>query len=262
MKLTPLLRSAMLVGAVSLIPATTAGLAAVDGRSSTQFERLETVYKLVKLRYVEKVDDDKLEEGAIDGMLSALDPHSSFLSGATMQRINTMIDGNYSGLGLSVVMDTSLSNTHSRSFGLSAPRTSEAFARGRAEFDVCVSRVPEFSFAAAATVADVHSRLVDRQVSVVWVDLHVKALALRLLRLDWLGLFRFGREVDHFGQFFRILLFDRFGDSLADSGEHFFRLFRLGRLKRLDLGAAAPDTLLLLRRLIDAWLRHGGAVCQ
>lgn len=105
MKLTPLLRSAMLVGAVSLIPATTAGLAAVDGRSSTQFERLETVYKLVKLRYVEKVDDDKLEEGAIDGMLSALDPHSSFLSGATMQRINTMIDGNYSGLGLSVVMD-------------------------------------------------------------------------------------------------------------------------------------------------------------
>jgi ABC-type transport system substrate-binding protein len=38
--------------------------------------------------------------------------------------------------GLSVVMDTSLSNTHSRSFGLSAPRTAAAFARGRAEFDV------------------------------------------------------------------------------------------------------------------------------
>ena len=38
--------------------------------------------------------------------------------------------------GLSVVMDTSLSATHSRSFGLSAPRTSAAFARGRAEFDL------------------------------------------------------------------------------------------------------------------------------
>ena len=37
--------------------------------------------------------------------------------------------------GLSVVMDTSLSPTHSRSFGLQAPRTSAAFARGRAEFD-------------------------------------------------------------------------------------------------------------------------------
>jgi ABC-type transport system substrate-binding protein len=38
--------------------------------------------------------------------------------------------------GLSVVMDTSLSNTHSRSFSLAAPRTSAAFAAGRAEFDL------------------------------------------------------------------------------------------------------------------------------
>lgn len=37
--------------------------------------------------------------------------------------------------GLAVVMDTSLSPTFSRSFGLKAPRTTEAFARGRAEFD-------------------------------------------------------------------------------------------------------------------------------
>ena len=33
-------------------------------------------------------------------------------------------------------MDTSLSNTHSRSFSLAAPRTSAAFAAGRAEFDL------------------------------------------------------------------------------------------------------------------------------
>ena len=105
MKSLPLIRSALLVGAVALIPATTAGLAAVDGRASSQFERLATVYQLVKLRYVEKTDDAKLEEGAIDGMLSSLDPHSSYLTGATMQRLNTMIDGNYSGLGLSVVME-------------------------------------------------------------------------------------------------------------------------------------------------------------
>ena len=105
MKIAPLFRAALLVSAVSLIPATTAGLAAVDARSSAQFERLATVYELVKLRYVEKADDAKLEEGAIDGMLASLDPHSSYLSGSTMQRLNTMIDGNYSGLGLSVVMD-------------------------------------------------------------------------------------------------------------------------------------------------------------
>ncbi|MEQ1494392.1 MAG: S41 family peptidase [Novosphingobium sp.] len=105
MKIATLLRATALVSAVALIPATTAGLAAVDGRASAQFEKLAMVYQLVKLRYVEKIDDKKLEEGAIDGMLSSLDPHSSFLSGASMQRLNTMIDGNYSGLGLSVVMD-------------------------------------------------------------------------------------------------------------------------------------------------------------
>ena len=105
MKLPTLFRAAVLVSAAALIPATTAGLAAVDGRASAQFARLATVYQLVKLRYVENVEDEKLEEGAIEGMLASLDPHSSYLSGASMQRLNTMIDGNYSGLGLSVVMD-------------------------------------------------------------------------------------------------------------------------------------------------------------
>ncbi len=105
MKIASLLRATALVSAIALIPATTAGLAAVDGRASSQFERLAMVYQLVKLRYVEKVDDQKLEEGAIDGMLASLDPHSNYLSGASMQRLNTMIDGNYSGLGLSVGMD-------------------------------------------------------------------------------------------------------------------------------------------------------------
>ena len=105
MTFSSLFRAAALVSAVALIPATTAGLAAVDGRSSAQFERLATVYQLVKQRYVEQVGDDKLEEGAIDGMLAALDPHSAYVSGASMQRLNTMIDGNYSGLGLSVIMD-------------------------------------------------------------------------------------------------------------------------------------------------------------
>jgi carboxyl-terminal processing protease len=105
MKLLPLFRASLLVSAVALLPATTAGLAAVDGRSGAQFNRLITVYQLVKAQYVETVDDEKLLTGAIDGMLSSLDPHSNYLEGSTLQRLNTMIDGNYSGLGLSVVMD-------------------------------------------------------------------------------------------------------------------------------------------------------------
>ena len=93
MKPASLLRATLLAGAVALLPATTAGLAAVDGRSGPQFGRLLTVYQLVKAQYVEEADDEKLVNGAIDGMLAALDPHSTYLEGATLQRLTTMIDG-------------------------------------------------------------------------------------------------------------------------------------------------------------------------
>ena len=99
------LRAGALLGAVALVPATTAGLAAVDGRVSPQFGRLFTVYQLIKANYVDATDDDKLVKGAIDGMVASLDPHSAYLEGASLERLDTMIDGSYAGLGLSVVME-------------------------------------------------------------------------------------------------------------------------------------------------------------
>lgn len=100
-----LLRSAALVTAVALIPATTAGLAQVDGRAGPEFAKLFAVYQQISANYVEPVETDKLIRGAIDGMLASLDPHSAYLDGSDLQRLETMIDGNYSGLGLSVVME-------------------------------------------------------------------------------------------------------------------------------------------------------------
>ncbi len=105
MNLRSLSRAALLVTTVALLPAATAGLAAVDARVGPEFGRLFTVYQLVKANYVEPVEDEKLIKGAIDGMLAALDPHSSYLEGSSLQRLDTMIEGNYSGLGLSVVAD-------------------------------------------------------------------------------------------------------------------------------------------------------------
>jgi len=104
-KFADLARSAALVTAVALIPATTAGLAQVDGRAGPEFARLFAVYERIKASYVEPVDDETLIRGAIDGMLASLDPHSAYLDGSDLQRLETMIDGNYTGLGLSVQMD-------------------------------------------------------------------------------------------------------------------------------------------------------------
>ncbi len=105
MRIADLLRSAALVTAVALIPATTAGMAQVDGRAGPQFAKLFATYQQIKANYVEPVEDDVLIRGAIDGMLGALDPHSAYVDGSALQRLTTLIDGNYSGLGLSVIME-------------------------------------------------------------------------------------------------------------------------------------------------------------
>ncbi len=101
----PVLRAAALATAVALVPAATAGLAQVDGRSSPEFAKLFATYQRIKASYVEPVEDEVLIRGAIDGMLAALDPHSAYIDGAALERLNTMIDGNYQGLGISVQMD-------------------------------------------------------------------------------------------------------------------------------------------------------------
>ena len=105
MKIAQFARAAALVSAVALIPATTAGMAQVDGRAGPEFAKLFATYQQIKANYVEDVDDEKLIRGAIDGMLASLDPHSAYLDGSDLERLNTLIDGNYSGLGLSVQME-------------------------------------------------------------------------------------------------------------------------------------------------------------
>lgn len=105
MKLASAISAAALCSAVALVPATTAGFAQVEGRASPEFARFFATYQRIKASYVEPVDDDVLIRGAIDGMLSSLDPHSAYLDGTALERLNTMIDGNYQGLGISVQMD-------------------------------------------------------------------------------------------------------------------------------------------------------------
>ncbi|WP_121115590.1 S41 family peptidase [Croceibacterium ferulae] len=105
MSLARPLRAAALLCAVALLPATTAGFAQVEGRASPEFAKLFATYQRIKASYVEPVTDEVLIRGAIDGMLAALDPHSAYLDGSALQRLETMIDGNYQGLGISVQLD-------------------------------------------------------------------------------------------------------------------------------------------------------------
>lgn len=98
-------RAALAVLAVALVPATTAGLAAVDANTYRELDNFISVFERVRADYVDKVDDQKLIKGAIDGMLASLDPHSSYLDARDFEQMRTQTDGNYGGLGLTVSME-------------------------------------------------------------------------------------------------------------------------------------------------------------
>jgi carboxyl-terminal processing protease len=100
-----LLRSAGLVGAVALIPAVSAALAAVDVDTYKELDQFMSVFERVRAEYVDKVDDQTLIRGAIDGMLSSLDPHSAYLDARDFQNLRTQTEGSYGGLGLTVSME-------------------------------------------------------------------------------------------------------------------------------------------------------------
>ena len=94
-----------LVGALALVPVTASSFAAADTTNYQELEKFMSVYERVKANYVDPVDDHTLIKGAIDGMLSALDPHSSYAEASDFDQLKTTTDGNYGGLGISVTIE-------------------------------------------------------------------------------------------------------------------------------------------------------------
>jgi carboxyl-terminal processing protease len=94
-----------LVGALALVPVTASSFAAADTTNYQELEKFMSVYERVKANYVDPVDDHTLIKGAIDGMLSALDPHSSYAEANDFDQLKATTDGNYGGLGLTVSME-------------------------------------------------------------------------------------------------------------------------------------------------------------
>ena len=66
------------------------------------------VFERVRADYVEKPDDGKLVEFAINGMLAGLDPHSSYMDAKSFRDMQVQTRGEFGGLGIEVTMEDGL----------------------------------------------------------------------------------------------------------------------------------------------------------
>jgi len=79
-----------------------------DSATYRQLNLFGEVFERVRVDYVEKVSDAKLIESAINGMLTSLDPHSSFLNEKNFRDMQAQTKGEFGGLGIEVTMESGL----------------------------------------------------------------------------------------------------------------------------------------------------------
>ncbi len=75
---------------------------------SSVYEQLDLfgdIFERIRSQYVEQVEEKDLIEAAIDGMLSSLDPHSSYLSPDDAEAMRTQTRGEFGGLGIEVTQE-------------------------------------------------------------------------------------------------------------------------------------------------------------
>ncbi|MFZ0497000.1 MAG: S41 family peptidase [Methylocella sp.] len=112
-KVLPLLLGAVLgAGLVTLatkmpvFPAGTARAAASD--TYRNLNLFGDVFEKIRSDYVEKPDEQKLVEAAINGMLGSLDPHSSYMDAKSFRDMQVQTRGEFGGLGIEVTQEDGL----------------------------------------------------------------------------------------------------------------------------------------------------------
>ena len=100
---------------VLIAAGTTAWLATTALVPAEAAERKETyrlmelfaeVFEKVRSDYVEPVNDEELVEAALNGMLTSLDPHSSYLNAKNSREMEVSTKGEFGGLGIEVTMES------------------------------------------------------------------------------------------------------------------------------------------------------------
>jgi carboxyl-terminal processing protease len=96
----------MLATKTPVFPAGTASAAASD--TYRNLNLFGDVFEKIRSDYVEKPDEQKLVEAAINGMLGSLDPHSSYMDAKSFRDMQVQTRGEFGGLGIEVTQEDGL----------------------------------------------------------------------------------------------------------------------------------------------------------
>ena len=80
-----------------------AGKPAADNVDLADLRAFTAVYSLIKQAYVDDIDDHRLMQAAIRGLLAGLDPHSEYLGKEQLDDLTEDTTGSYAGLGIEVL---------------------------------------------------------------------------------------------------------------------------------------------------------------
>ena len=83
-------------------------LAQESAKTENVYEQLDLfgdIFERIRAQYVEEVDSSELIEAAINGMLTSLDPHSSYLSPKAASKMREQTRGEFGGLGIEVTQE-------------------------------------------------------------------------------------------------------------------------------------------------------------
>ena len=77
-------------------------------KGSGKYDKLDDIISFIKLKYVDTVNTEQLEDNAIEKMLTTLDPHSVYIPKKDLEQTNESLEGNFEGVGIEffIVQDT------------------------------------------------------------------------------------------------------------------------------------------------------------
>lgn len=111
MRKLSLLFAGGLMGAATMLAFSGTGMIPAKAADSDTYKQLSIfgdIFERVRANYVEQPEDKKLIENAINGMLAALDPHSSYMNATDAADMRTQTKGEFGGLGIEVTMEDDL----------------------------------------------------------------------------------------------------------------------------------------------------------